>query len=104
MNFTSTTTASTLGSGMTFGLGDTGSVTFGIAPTVSGTSPINFLKGSGGSLTVTGYGASDYQAWWTAGSLKFDGSNTGNFADIFDVSGATLKLKPKVIGTMITIR
>jgi len=103
VNFTSATTASTLGSGMTFGLGE-GSVTFAVAPTVSGTSAINFVKGSGGSLTVTGYGQSDYEAWWTAGSLKFDGANDGSFSDHFEVTGATLTLKPQSTGTVIAIR
>ncbi len=93
VNITSAT-ASTLGAGMTFGLGG-GSVTFATAPTVSATSAINFLTGSTGSLTVTGFQAANYEAWWNAGSLKVDGGNTGTFSNNFQVTGATIVLVPE---------
>jgi hypothetical protein len=58
----------------------------------TGTGYLNFGAGSTGALTVTGANQTYYEGLWTAGRLKFDGANTGAFADHFSVTGATLTL------------
>ena len=60
-----------------------------------GDSRINFLNGSGGALTIGGFGVSDYEGLWTGGRLQFDGGNVGNFSDHFTVSGSTLQVIPE---------
>jgi hypothetical protein len=59
---------------------------------VNGTGYLNFGAGSTGALTVTGANQTYYEGLWTAGNLKFNGANTGAFADHFSVTGATLTL------------
>jgi hypothetical protein len=54
------------------------------------------------SLTVSGYGQSDYEAWWNAGSLKRDGGNAGTFSENFQVTGSTIVVVPEP-GTLVLI-
>lgn len=62
---------------------------------VNGTGYLNFGTGSTGALTVTGQNQTYYEGLWTAGNLKFNGTNTGAFADHFLVTGATLTVIPE---------
>jgi hypothetical protein len=59
----------------------------------------NFQEDSGGSLTIAGFTKSLYENWWTAtgnsNRLRYNGSNTGSFDDIFQVTGATISLVPE---------
>ena len=90
-----------------FGLGS-GNLSFATAPVFNNTGTnssstargfINFLEDSGGSLTITGYTKTDYEAWWTASGndnrLRYNGVNTGSFDDVFLVNDATLTLVPE---------
>ena len=91
-----------------FGLGS-GNLSFATAPVfnsagATNSSPtirgfINFLQDSGGSLTITGFTKTDYEAWWTASGidnrLRYNGGNTGSFDDVFLVNDATLTLVPE---------
>ena len=61
----------------------------------NGTSYFNFTTGSTGSLAVASATATTYQDWFTAGELRHNGSTTGNFGDIFKVSGNVLTLVPE---------
>ena len=65
---------------------------------------INFESDTTGTLTVTsdisndgavltGTRAQQFEALWTAGRLRFNDDNLGNFADVFEVTGDTLRLK-----------
>ncbi|MFA5687916.1 MAG: hypothetical protein WC959_02005 [Kiritimatiellales bacterium] len=68
----------TLGSaaGITFADGD-GSLTVDAVTISAGY--INFVSGSGGSLTITGYsGAADFEALWNANRIKVDGQGAAN--------------------------
>jgi hypothetical protein len=56
---------------------------------------IDWQTGSIGALSVNGYTLSTYQGLFSSGQLLFNGSNAGNFADIFSVTGNTLSLIPE---------
>jgi len=56
---------------------------------------IDFATGADNSSITVNSGGLDEAAWmtkWTNGSLTYNGSNTGNFGDFFDVTGDTLTL------------
>ncbi len=55
-----------------------------------GTSTVNFGENSTGALTVTGWTVSDFETLWNDGKLTYNGAQTGNFSDHFQVSGSTL--------------
>lgn len=71
-----------------------GSLTAGSLST-NGSSRINFFTGSTGTITITGFGLSDYETLWTQTRLRFDGGNVGSFADHFVVTGSTLAVIPE---------
>ena len=65
---------------------------------------VNVESDTSGALTVTdeitndgtlltGTRAQQFEALWTAGRLRFNDDNLGNFADIFEVVSDTLRLK-----------
>ena len=65
---------------------------------------VNFESDTTGTLTVTsgisnegaaltGTRAQQFEALWAAGRLRFNDDNLGNFADVFEVNGNTLRLK-----------
>ncbi|MFA5689938.1 MAG: right-handed parallel beta-helix repeat-containing protein [Kiritimatiellales bacterium] len=56
---------------------------------------INFMTGSEGRLTVTGFsGAADFEAWWDAGRIRRNGSAAGDFSSLFQViDGKTLLIR-----------
>ena len=54
---------------------------------------VNAFSGWTGSLTVTGWTAGNFEGRWNDGILTFEGSNAGNFNDIFEVEGSTLRLR-----------
>ena len=87
----------TNGARMTFGLGN-GTVSFAAAPTISGASFIDFLTGSGGALTITGFTSTNYASWWDSGFLRINGvagaPGAFNSSD-FLVTDATLTLVPE---------
>jgi hypothetical protein len=58
---------------------------------------LNFLPESVGeaSITVAGFGMSDYEALYTANRIRFDGDNSAPFSDRFSVSGNTLTVVPE---------
>ncbi|MFA5687919.1 MAG: hypothetical protein WC959_02020 [Kiritimatiellales bacterium] len=60
---------------------------------ISGSVFFDFVSGSGGSFTVKKYKQSDFEELWNKKFLRFNGANTGEFADIFSVTGDTLTLK-----------
>ncbi len=51
---------------------------------------VNFLSGSNGSLEVAGKDQAYFEGLWTAGTLRYEGANLGNFADYFEVNGSIL--------------
>ena len=73
--------------------------------TVSGSTPfdtwgdgyIDFLEESISlaSLTVTGFGLSDYETLYSQNRIRFDGSNEGNFSAHFSVTDDTLSVIPE---------
>jgi hypothetical protein len=71
------------------GLGSGSFSTADLRNLTAGSSVINFLSGSSGSLTAPGI---DFATLWSDGILKFNGANTGAFGDHFSVSGSTLSL------------
>jgi hypothetical protein len=80
-----------------FGLGN-GTVSFAAAPTISGASFIDFLTGSGGALTITGFTSTNYASWWDSGFLRFNGvaGSSGGFnSSDFVVTDSTLSLVPE---------
>ncbi len=76
-------TATTLNSGLAFGAN----------------SLFDWFSGSQMSLTITGADQTFYQSLYTAGDLRFEGSNANPFANHFQVSGATLSLIPEPSST-----
>ena len=59
-------------------------------------STVNFEDATGtGSLSINGFDATQYEAWYTAGNLLFGGSNAAAFSSVFDVSGTTLTAIPE---------
>lgn len=92
VNFT-TLDADGSGALVTFGLGNA-AVTAGSLIQNANTN-INFLTGSGGSLNITGFTSTDYETMWSNTRLRFNGANTGAFADHFQVSGSTLSVIPE---------
>ncbi len=84
----------------------TGSILFGAAPVFT-KGFINFTTsdaGAVGSLRVIGQNETYFQNLYTAGSLRFHGTNTGAFSDHFKVQGDTLIAEIPPRGTVITIR
>jgi hypothetical protein len=90
-----------------FGAG-AGTLSFAAAPVFANTGTVSlstirgffdFLEDSGGSLTIAGFTKANYETWWTgAGNdnrLRYKGTNTGNFDDVFKVTGATIVLVPE---------
>ncbi|NJO56519.1 MAG: PEP-CTERM sorting domain-containing protein [Rhodospirillales bacterium] len=71
-----TLSATTINSGGTFGTN----------------SNLNFLSGTGMSLTVTGADQAFYEGLYTSNRLRFNGSNAAAFSTNFQVSGSTLSL------------
>ncbi len=78
---------------LTFGVGN-GTLTAGTLST-TGDSVIDFLPGSGGSITIAAFGASEFEGLWDAGNLRFDSANAGTFASSFIVTGSTLTVIPE---------
>lgn len=76
--------------GTTAGTADFGGLTFG-----SGVEQINWLTGSKMALTFGGYDQAQYESLYSSGVLTLDGTNTAAFADVFQVSSATLTLVPE---------
>lgn len=73
-----------------FGAGSGSFTTPDLRNLVSGSSVINFLPGTLGSFTATNI--TDFEALWNNGILKYNGANSGAFADHFEVTGSTLTL------------
>lgn len=71
-----------------FGEGSGSFTTTDLRNLTAGVSVINFLPGSECSLTCD----EDYPVLWDQGILKYNGANTGTFADHFTVTGSTLTL------------
>ena len=69
----------------------TGSILFGAAPTFE-SGFINFTSdyGDSASLRVIGQNEAYFQGLFTAGTLRFQGGNTGTFSDHFQVNNDTL--------------
>ena len=87
----------TSGARLTFGLGN-GTVSFAAAPTISGAAFIDFLTGSGGALTITGFTSTNYASWWDSGFLRINGvaGSSGGFnSSDFVVTDSTLSLVPE---------
>ena len=75
----------------------TGSVLFGAAPVFS-RGFINFTTpgvGSEASLRVIGKDEAYFQSLYASNNLRFQGTNTGEFSDYFDVQGDTLVIVPE---------
>ncbi len=83
----------TTSAAVTFGLGN-GSVSAGSLST-NGSTQLNFLSGSGASLSITGFVQTNYETLWGSNILRFNGGNAGSFADHFQVSGSTLSVIPE---------
>jgi len=81
-----------------FGLG-AGSLLLNEVPAFTNAGYFNFLEDSGGSLTIAGFTKANYETWWTGtgndNRLRYNGTNTGNFDDVFKVTGATIVLVPE---------
>jgi hypothetical protein len=81
-----------------FGLG-AGSLLLNEVPAFTNAGYFNFLEDSEGSLTIAGFTKTDYETWWTGtgnnNRLRYSGTNTGNFDDVFKVTGATIVLVPE---------
>ena len=91
------TSSFTNGGRLTFGLGN-GTVSFAGAPTIGGGSFVDFLTGSGGALSITGFTSANYASWWDSGFLRINGvaGSSGGFnSSDFVVNDATLTLVPE---------
>jgi hypothetical protein len=90
-----------------FGAG-AGTLSFAAAPVFNNTGTeslstirgfFDFLEDSGGSLTIAGFTKANYETWWTGtgndNRLRYQGTNTGSFDDVFSVTGATMTLIPE---------
>ncbi|SHI64294.1 PEP-CTERM protein-sorting domain-containing protein [Rubritalea squalenifaciens DSM 18772] len=51
---------------------------------------INFTSGSTGALDIAAADQSYYEGLWASGGLRYDGANSGTFADHFEVTGGVL--------------
>jgi hypothetical protein len=60
---------------------------------LSGNAYINFLSDSEGTLTVSGFTATDFEDLYNAGRLRHNGVNEADFDDAFDVTDSTLTVK-----------
>jgi hypothetical protein len=59
---------------------------------------VDFLTGSGGALSITGFTSANYASWWDSGFLRINGvaGSPGSFnSSDFLVNGATLTLVPE---------
>lgn len=60
---------------------------------------IDFDPGAVGStftiLNSSAFDETEWEAYWTTGSLTVGGANVGNFSDFFEVSGGTLTMVPE---------
>ena len=87
----------TNGARLTFGLGN-GTVSFASELLGGNGSFIDFLTGSGGALSITGFTSANYASWWDSGFLRINGvagaPGAFNSSD-FLVTDSTLTLVPE---------
>ena len=73
-----------------------GALSFDVPGGADGVRPgfgtLDFTAGSTGTLTVAGLGAADFEAFFDAGDITFDGGATGTFDEFFQVNGNTLSI------------
>ena len=88
----------TNGARMTFGLGN-GTVSFASELLIGGTNSfVDFLTGSGGALSITGFTSANYASWWDSGFLRINGvagAPAGFNSSDFLVTDSTLTLVPE---------
>ena len=87
----------TNGARLTFGLGN-GTVSFASELLGGNGSFIDFLTGSGGALSITGFTSANYASWWDSGFLRINGvagAPAGFNSSDFLVTDSTLTLVPE---------